>query len=170
MHTPITPLIAIALVLTACGEPAAKLNPDPATESVAPTAVTRPDAGGRLRIEVDDTMRFSTTSFEVRSGERVSIELAHTGTFPKAAMGHNLVILTPATDVDQFAVRAMSAWATDFIPADSDSEIVAHSELIGGGETSTFEFVAPAPGVYPFLCSFLGHAAIMRGEMIVREG
>lgn len=171
--------IPLIFALAACGESAntgagtaAGAGPSP-TQDVAlagtqSSALARPDEAGRLRIEVSDAMRFSVKQFEVRSGERVQIELAHTGTFPKAAMGHNLVILDPAGDIDAFALRAATARATDFIPRGFESAIVAHSELIGGGETTRFEFVAPAPGTYPFLCSFPGHSAMMRGEMIVR--
>jgi azurin len=173
---------ALVLVLAACGEnaprpdadsPRGATTPNPAVGAALagaqPAALPRPDESGRLRIEVSDAMRFNVKRFEVVSGERVAIELAHTGTFPKEAMGHNLVILDPAGDLDMFALRAASARATDFIPAGFETAIVAHSELIGGGETTRFEFVAPAPGTYPFLCTFPGHSAMMRGEMIVRS-
>ena len=55
----------------------------------------------------------------------------------------------------------------DYIPAKS-SEIIAHTAMIGGGETTEIEFVAPEPGVYDYICSFPGHYAMMRGKLIVK--
>ncbi len=181
MKLPVAPVACMVLLLTACGEPATgpapaapatapqpDARPAPAAAPAAPVETARPDASGRLRIEVGDQIRYSVTRFEVASGEKVRIELVHTGKLTRQAMGHNIVILQPGTDLDAFALRAVMARDSDHIPPDADAEILAHSKLIGGGETTTLEFVAPAAGTYRYLCSFPGHAVLMRGEMIVR--
>ena len=174
-------VFTFSLLVAGCGDPRdersagsavpeaarAQAEPSPiAVESVR-EAPARPDADGRLRIEVDDRIRYSVTRFEVVTGERVTLELVHTGQLSKQAMGHNVVILAPGTDLTAFALSAATARATDFIPGESDEQILAHTELIGGGETTALDFVAPAPGRYEYLCTFPGHFGMMRGEMIV---
>ena len=83
-------------------------------------------------------------------------------------MGHNVVVLLPDTDLDRFARAAARAGATDYIPPNMRDQVVAHTRMLGGGESDTIRFPAPAPGTYPFLCSFPGHYLAMRGTLIVR--
>jgi azurin len=45
---------------------------------------------------------------------------------------------------------------------------VAHTRLLDPGKSTTIYFTAPKePGRYPYLCSFPGHAQLMRGVLIV---
>ena len=46
--------------------------------------------------------------------------------------------------------------------------MVAHTKLLGGGESDEITFTAPAAGEYPFICTFPGHFAIMQGVMTVK--
>ncbi len=80
-------------------------------------------------------------------------------------MGHNFVLLAQGTDLNGFGQKAMSAQATDYIPA--GNEVIVHTRLLGGGESDTIVFNAPPAGSYDFLCSFPGHYGIMQGEFIV---
>lgn len=168
-------ILVLTSALVACGETATEPPDGPSTQAAPAKAeapaepVARPDADGVLRIEVGDAIRFDVTRFEVVAGQEVTIELVHTGRLPAQAMGHNIVILQPGVDLDAFALRAVSARGNDFIPPDAGDEILAHTKLIGGGETTRVTFTAPAAGTYRYLCSYAGHASIMRGEMIVRE-
>jgi azurin len=61
----------------------------------------------------------------------------------------------------------MQAKDTDYIPVGA-SEVLAHTKLIGGGESVTIEFVAPAKGVYEFICTFPGHSGMMKGNFYVQ--
>lgn len=125
----------------------------------------------KLEISGTDQMQYSTKALEVTAGEKVVLTLKHTGKLPKAAMGHNVVILKPDTKVPDFATKAMKAAATDYVPEDEDSKkvIVAHTKLIGGGETDSVTFTAPAEaGAYPFVCTFPGHFALMQGVLTVK--
>nr|WP_278022779.1 plastocyanin/azurin family copper-binding protein [Flavobacterium ginsengisoli] len=38
---------------------------------------------------------------------------------------------------------------------------------MGGGEEDTIEFTIDKKGSYPFICSFPGHVAMMKGVLIV---
>ncbi|MEM9391297.1 MAG: plastocyanin/azurin family copper-binding protein, partial [Bacteroidota bacterium] len=64
-----------------------------------------------------------------------------------------------------FAQKAIEAKENDYIPESDD--ILIHTALIGGGETTTITFEAPVKGSYEFLCSFPGHWGLMRGKFIV---
>ena len=53
------------------------------------------------------------------------------------------------------------------VPANwKGKDIIAHTDLIGGGESATVEFTVTEAGTYDFLCSFPGHSAIMKGKLI----
>lgn len=115
-------------------------------------------------INSNDQMRFDTNEIRVKAGEKIKLTLNHTGKLPKNAMGHNFVLLEPGTDVAKFSQAAMNAKATEYIPAKG---VLAHTKLIGGGESTTIEFTAPKKGTYDFICSFPGHYAMMKGKFIV---
>jgi azurin len=48
-----------------------------------------------------------------------------------------------------------------------DKRVLAATPLCGPGKTAMVEFTAPAPGDYPFLCSYAGHGEEMRGMLHV---
>jgi len=52
-----------------------------------------------------------------------------------------------------------------YLPQDQ-SAIIVHTAMLGGGESDTIEFTAPPAGTYPFICTFPGHYAIMRGKLV----
>lgn len=142
----------------------------PAPEATPPTppapTVVKPDAEGIVRLAGTDTMQFSANRIEVPADKPVSLELRHIGKLPAAAMGHNVVILQSGQDPMAFAAAAINAKATDYIPEDRKSAVIAHSKVLGGGEKAMIEFTLPGPGTYPFLCSFPGHAAMMKGVLV----
>lgn len=86
----------------------------------------------------------------------------------KEAMGHNFVLLQEGVDVAAFGQAAAGAAATGYIPESMKGDIIAHTDLIGGGESTTLEFTAPTTaGNYAFMCSFPGHYGMMKGIFIV---
>ena len=115
-------------------------------------------------INSNDQMRFDTNEIRVKAGEKIKLTLNHTGKLPKNAMGHNFVLLEAGTDVAKFSQVAMNAKATEYIPSKG---VLAHTKLVGGGESTTIEFTAPKKGTYDFICSFPGHYAMMKGKFIV---
>ncbi|WP_100614269.1 azurin [Confluentibacter citreus] len=115
----------------------------------------------------DDMMKFDLSEIKVKAGQKVKITLRHKGKMDVNVMGHNFVILKQGVDVAEFGAKAAVARDTKYIPAGSEKDIVAHTDLIGGGQTSSIEFDAPEAGTYDFLCSFPGHYALMKGKFIV---
>jgi azurin len=155
---------------TAQPSPAAQPSvvPAPAPGAAAPSnEPAKPDDAGIVHLTGSDQMRFSTTRIEVKAGQKVKIELKNAGALPKEVMGHDLVVLKPGSDVTGFAAKAMTAKATDYIPADASDQILAHTRLLGPGESQTIEFDVPGAGTYPFLCTFPGHVALMNGQLVV---
>lgn len=152
-------LLTTSLFITGCGE-----KSDSGT-SAGTTA--SPAFDGSVTIEGNDLMKFNLAEFTVVSGTEVKLTLNNAGKMPKQAMGHNLVILKSEADVQPFAAASPAAIATEYIPEEHKDKMIAHTKLLGPGESDTITFTAPAPGKYPYICSFPGHFALMRGNMIV---
>ena len=71
--------------------------------------------------------------------------------------------------VAAFGTAAVAAAATDYIPADMESQVIAHTAMSNPGQTVEVTFTAPEQaGDYPFLCTFPGHFATMQGTMHVQ--
>lgn len=120
-----------------------------------------------VTIEGNDQMKFNKTEIRVKAGQKVKLTLKHVGKMEKAVMGHNWALLVKDADVATVGNAAAMAADNDYIPADMTDQIIVHTKMIGGGETATIEFDAPAPGTYTFMCTFPGHYALMQGKFIV---
>ncbi len=125
-------------------------------------------ANNDVVVEANDNMRYNVKRIVVNGGQKVRITLKHVGTMSKDLMGHNLVILKKGVKMNDFAQKANAAKDTDYIPADSENDIVAHTIMIGGGDETVIEFDAPEAGEYDYLCSFPAHYAIMKGKFVVK--
>lgn len=158
------------LAVTSCGKketaPADQTETtEPSTEGeAAPVTSTEENV---LVIEGNDQMQFNTSELRAVAGKPIKLTLKHVGKIPKEAMGHNLVILQEGTDQADFALKANDAKVTDYIPASEKASVIAHTKLLGGGEEDTIEFTIDKKGSYPFICSFPGHVAMMKGTLIV---
>lgn len=116
-------------------------------------------------------MQFDVKTFEVKSGEPVTLTLKNTGKLPKIAMGHNLVVLKKGISAIAFGQKAMGAGAnaTNALPDSIKEDVLASTKLLGPGESDTVKFTAPTePGSYEYVCTFPGHFAMMRGTMTVK--
>ncbi|MDB6079648.1 MAG: azu, partial [Akkermansiaceae bacterium] len=124
----------------------------------------------KFEITGNDQMQYSVKALEVTAGDKVTVTLKHIGALPKVAMGHNFVLLKKGVTAASFATKAMKAPTTDYIPQDDDSkkEVVAHTKILGGGESDSVTFDAPTEaGDYIYLCTFPGHFALMNGVLTV---
>lgn len=164
-------LFAGVVGLAACGggNDSSKATDQPAAEEQkAETPAAAPAAEGvTLEITGDDVMKFDKAELRAKAGQKVTLTLHHSGKLAKEAMGHNVVILKAGTDIAAFAAKAVEAKANDYFPESEAANVIAHTKLVGGGESTTIEFTAPEAGTYPFICSFPGHYGFMKGEFIV---
>lgn len=156
-------LLAAALTLT----PAALLA-EPGAAATEAKAEKKADL--EITVECNDAMQFNKKEIEIPAGKVVKLTLKNVGQVPKIAMGHNLVILNKGTDLTAWAMKAMTAKPTDFIPtAEADKKaILAHTKLLGPGEEDSITFTIKEAGDYEFLCSFPGHFALMKGKITVK--
>jgi azurin len=121
-----------------------------------------------VTIEGNDQMRFNKDEIKVKAGQTVRLTLKHVGEMDKSVMGHNWVLLTQGTVINEFGQKAVQAKDNDYIPEGTNA-VIAHTRMIGGGEEVTIEFEAPEAGEYDFICSFPGHYSVMNGKFIVEE-
>ncbi|HSP44390.1 MAG TPA: plastocyanin/azurin family copper-binding protein [Chthoniobacterales bacterium] len=113
-----------------------------------------------VQIQADDKMRYDVTAFDASRGQKIKVTIKNIGTTPKFSMGHNFVMLDKtvnSSNVTRFLDAASTEAAHDYVPPAS-KEVLAHSKLLGPGESDTVIFSAPqVPGEYLYLCSFPGH-------------
>lgn len=119
-------------------------------------------------VESNDAMQFLTKEIVVdASCKQFTVHLKHVGKMAKAAMGHNWV-LTKQADMQPVATDGMSAGLANDYVKQGDARVIAHTKVIGGGESDsvTFDTAKLAAGEnYTFFCSFPGHWAIMKGTL-----
>lgn len=124
-----------------------------------------------IDLKADDQMKFDQAEVTVSSTcKTVQIKLTHTGKLPVAAMGHNVVIAATG-DIQPIGMDGQKAGAAAAYVAADDKRVIAHTPLVGGGESTTASFpgsVLKAGGDYSFFCSFPGHWAIMKGKLSVK--
>ena len=135
-----------------------------------PAAEAKEEAADiEVTITGNDTMQYDKKAFTVETGKKVKLIFKNVGKLPKAAMGHNVVILKKGVNKVTFATAAITAGpAADYLPAANKKDILAHTKLLGPGEEESIIFTAPAAGTYDYLCTFPGHFALMSGVMTVK--
>ncbi|SER03228.1 azurin [Pseudomonas sp. NFACC02] len=124
-------------------------------------------------VEVDSTdqMTFSTKAIEIdKSCKEFTVNLKHSGSLPKNVMGHNLVISKEA-DMQPIATDGMSAGIDKQYLKEGDARVIAHTKIIGAGETDSLKIdvskLDPAEK-YGFFCSFPGHISMMKGTITLK--
>jgi azurin len=149
-------MMAGAGVLAACGGGGA-----------APTAA--PAAGGApVALEIGskgDELAYDKAELKAAPGSKVTLTLKNNSQ-PSANLLHNWALVKAGTG-DAVANDGIAAGeAAGYLEA-NDDRVIAHTKMIKGGESDAVTFDAPAPGTYDFLCTFPGHAVLMKGKFIV---
>lgn len=109
-------------------------------------------------------------TIEVQPGEEIRIRLTTRSDLPKSAMAHNWVLMVLGADANAYVSEASKARDEDYTPEALSDQVLFHTEMVGGGESTEVTFTAPnEPGDYEYLCSFPGHyAAGMKGFLVVK--
>ncbi|WP_394848687.1 plastocyanin/azurin family copper-binding protein [Pendulispora brunnea] len=113
---------------------------------------------------VGDTMAYDLQGFTVKTGTQVHLVLKNNGTTP--AMTHNWVLVKPGTEAAVATAGMEAGQAAGYVRA-NDGNIIAHTPLSAPGSTVEVTFTAPAPGMYPYICTYPGHYQTMKGTMQV---
>lgn len=162
-------LLTLALLVLSCGDDKKKEENETVTIGAKSTESAEKKSDENVTEVVllaDDMMKFNKNEIKVPAGKTVRLTLRHVGKLPVEQMGHNFVLLTQGTEIPAFGAKASAARDNGYIPEGTDA-VIAHTKMLGGGQSDTIEFEAPAPGTYEFICSFPGHYSVMRGQFIV---
>lgn len=125
-----------------------------------------------VTIKGDDAMQFDVKEFTVEKAAcaEFTVKLEHSGSLPLAAMGHNVVVAKTA-DIDAVVADGVAAGPEKNYVKEGDERVIAATKLVGGGESTEVKFKTEgleAGGDYTYVCTFPGHAAIMRGKLLVK--
>lgn len=123
-------------------------------------------ANNHIALTANDRMQFSDTLFKVKAAQQITVKLTNIGKMPKASMGHNFTVLAKGADFTAYVTKALHASSTDYQPADMKSSVIAHTKLVGPGESDQITFKLPNKGVFDFLCTFPNHYGSMRGKIV----
>ncbi len=123
-------------------------------------------------VKANDAMQFNVSNINVsKSCKTFTVTLKHTGKLPRNIMGHDWVLTTAANERAVDVDGAKAGLANNYIKP-GDPRVIAHTKIIGGGETTSVRFnpaVLKAGVKYVFFCSFPGHAAMMHGTVTLTK-
>lgn len=118
-----------------------------------------------LKIATDgDLLAFKPTELTCPTGTHVRLTLFHTGRYIRQE--HDWVLTVPGAASAVAKDGLQAGESAGYLPR-ADRRVVAATALCGKGEQVSVEFIAPAPGDYPFMCSYPGHAQFMSGILLV---
>jgi azurin len=119
-----------------------------------------------LKLQAGNALNYLQKELRAKAGQAVALTFENPDVMP-----HNWVLVRPGAEEKVGAVAALMVSMPDgadrhYVPDSPD--VIAHTRLLDPGKSSTIYFTAPKePGRYPYLCSFPGHAQLMRGVLIV---
>jgi azurin len=127
------------------------------------TSGQHPDVS--LTIATDgDLLAFKPTELTCSTGALVRLTFFHAGKY--ISQEHNWVLTRPgAADAVAQAVL-VAGEAGGYVPH-GDARVIAATKMCAKGEHVSVDFIAPARGDYPFICTYPGHAAFMHGILHV---
>ncbi|MCS3808111.1 azurin [Xanthomonas sp. 4461] len=133
--------------------------------AMAPSAWARTCA---VTITGNDQMKFDQSAITIAPDcTQVDVTLKHAGKMAATVMGHNWV-LTKSADFQAVANAGMRSTIADSYLPKADARVIAHTKVVGGGESTTVSFATSKlakGGAYTFFCSFPGHWAMMKGTL-----
>ena len=108
-------------------------------------------------------MAFNKKELRVPAGSRVHLTLQNNG--QEIDMQHNIVV----TESGKYEVIGKAGGkigaSGNYVP--NDPMVLAASPISKPGQTVSFEFDAPPPGEYDFVCTYPGHYKKMHGKLYV---
>lgn len=148
--------------------------PHPLPTAEIATAV-RPDPvpweqgepGRPIFIQAAPGIQFAQREMTVAAGERLSLTFDNPDIMP-----HNWVLGTRGSTSRLFTLANQfitdpRAHARHYVPP--APEVIVYTRMVDPASSTTIHFTAPTePGDFPYLCTFPGHAAIMRGILHVQ--
>ncbi len=185
MRTAMILVCSALLACAACDDSQKSAPPSPAASSTpaapAPTPVPTPKpavtatpsasaavAAPAQKVEiaigsVGDTMAYDKTALTVPTGAQVHLVLKNNGV--SAVMQHNWVLVNPGKEAAVAAEGLAKAATSGYVVPGPD--VLVYTPLAPPGKTTEVTFTAPAPGKYPYICTYPGHYVVMKGVLTV---
>lgn len=117
-----------------------------------------------LKIGTKPGLKFDVTNLEVKAGSKVRLIFNNNDD-----MTHNVVVVEPgaADEVGNLALKlGLKGSEMNYVP--NSNKVLFHTKLLQPGENESIYFIAPdQPGEYTFVCTYPGHASVMRGILKV---
>ena len=138
-----------------CGENKAK------TVTTMPSGWSKPDV--EITVGTKPGLKFERYLFEVKEGDKVKLSFNNNDD-----MLHNLLITKKGKGevVGKLALElGLRGTELGFIPSSDD--LLWSTCLLQPETSQSIYFIAPAPGEYPYICSYPGHFSVMKGVMRV---
>ncbi len=124
----------------------------------------------KLEISGNDMIQYDKKQLKIGSDcTEVELTLTHAGKLPAASMGHDWV-LVKAEDMSAVASDGLAAGAANNYVKKDDARVIAHTKVVGGGESASVTFATSAlkkGQSYKYMCTFPGHNALMNGDFII---
>ncbi|MBX2828057.1 MAG: azurin [Flavobacteriaceae bacterium] len=161
-------LVVLSLLIVSCGGDKKKEEEKESVKIGTKKETKKADSNSvTVALSGNDLMQFDKKEIKVKAGQKVTLNFRHTGKMDIKVMGHNFVLLKPGVDLNAFGAEAANAGEPkDWIPNDG-ADVIAHTKMVGGGQSTSVTFDAPEAGTYDYICSFPGHVGLMRGKFIV---
>jgi azurin len=141
-------------ILSACGGGSATSAPAAKTE------------GGAVTLEISskgEELLFDKDKLEAPAGSKITLIFKNNSSI----LEHNWVLVKPGT-ADKVSADGLAAGEAKGFQKENDPNIIAHSKMLKAGQSETIIFDAPAPGVYPYVCTFPGHNVLMKGTLTIK--
>lgn len=132
-----------------------------------PSAVAQQKESRRpITIRAVEGLQFDPPRTKIDPGQTVRFRILNRD---PSDLSHNLLLIKPGTlaEIQQASMKIDQALIErDYVP-DHDAVLQA-TKLLHSDEGDDFLFTAPKkPGIYPYVCTFPGHAQLMYGALYV---
>jgi azurin len=118
-----------------------------------------------LNISTDgDLLAFKPDRLTCVTGALVHLTFQHAGKY--ISQEHNWVLTVPGASAAVAQAGLAAGEKSGWVPR-GDPRVLAATSPCSKGQHVSVDFVAPAPGDYPFLCTNPGHGAVMNGILHV---
>lgn len=146
-------LSLVGVAIAACG-------------GAAPAATSAPAAKSAVTLEIaskGEELLYDKDTLTAPAGSSITLKLKNNS----SALQHNWV-LVKAGKSDTVAADGLAAGEAANYVKEKDANVIAHLAIVKPGETGTITFDAPAPGSYPYICTFPGHYMLMKGTLTIK--
>jgi azurin len=148
-------------------------TPSAASKPTAPTKKrqnkmpadwTQPDKV--IKLGTVPGLKYNVSTLDVKAGSKVRLIFNNNDD-----MTHNVVIVAPGTadEVGKLALDlGLKGPDMNYVPV--SAKVLFHTGLLQPNGSESIYFIAPTkPGEYAFVCTYPGHAAVMRGILKVTQ-